>query len=169
MTWSDIWKFLVDNIFAVICFISLFVEIIPVKFDPISTLLRWLNKSVREEIKNMREEVMQNIDSVKEELRQDISILQEKQEAQDDKIAELVKSNEMAEISRIRWEIIEFSNSIDNGQVHIRDEYRHIKDENRRYHDLIDKYDLNNGVIDEEMDKINRHYDQNKDNASIYF
>jgi hypothetical protein len=169
MTWSDVWKFLVDNIFAVICFISLFVEIIPVKFDPISTLLKWLNKSVREEIKNMREEVMQNIDSVKEELRQDISILQEKQEAQDDRIAELVKSNEMAEISRIRWEIIEFSNSIDNGQVHIRDEYRHIKDENRRYHDLIDKYDLNNGVIDEEMDKINRHYDQNKDNASIYF
>jgi len=169
MSWSDIWKFLVDNIFAVICFLSLFIEIIPIKFDPISALIKWLTKSVRQEIQDMRTELMNNINSVKEELRHDISVLQEQQAEQDDKILELVKSIEMGEISRIRWEIIEFSNSIDNGQVHIRDEYRHIKDENRRYHDLIEKYDLNNGVIEEEMDKINKHYDENRDNASIYF
>ena len=54
-------------------------------------------------------------------------------------------------------------------QKHTRDEYRHIKDDNRRYHALISKYQMENGVIDEEMEKINSHYDANKDSTSVYF
>ena len=75
----------------------------------------------------------------------------------------------MAEISRIRWEIIEFSNSIENDQLHVRDEYRHIKDEYKKYELLIKKYNLENGIITEEIEKINKHYDENKNSNSVYF
>ena len=82
---------------------------------------------------------------------------------------ELIYSNEMAEISRIRWTIIEFSNSLANGQLHVRDEYRHIKDEYKKYEGLIEKYDLENGIVTEEIEKINNHYNEFKDTPSVYF
>ena len=44
-----------------------------------------------------------------------------------------------------------------------------LKDDNIRYHTLIEKYELSNGLIDEEMMKINEHYENNKDNTSVYF
>ena len=75
----------------------------------------------------------------------------------------------MAEISRIRWTIIEFSNSISNGQLHVRDEYRHMKDEYKKYENLIDKYNLENGIVTEEIEKITKHYNDNKNTPSVYF
>ena len=82
---------------------------------------------------------------------------------------DLISSTELSEISRIRWNILEFANSIDNDQKHIRDEYRHIKDEAKRYHALIEKYDIDNGIIDEEMEKINKRYEENKSSSAVYF
>lgn len=169
VTASDVFKFCTSHLVEIIAFVSLFVELTPVKFNPISALLGLINKSVREDIALLKEELTENINSVKSELKDDISNLKDQEQLAEEKINELVKASEMAEISRIRWEIIEFSNSIDNAQLHIRDEYRHIIDENEKYHQLIKKYDLSNGLIDEEMEKINKHYNENKNSTSVYF
>lgn len=169
ITLMDVFNFCVKHLIELIAFISIFIEITPIKIKPISFLLNLINKSVREDISKLDTSIKSNIDEVKNEFIKDIKEVKERQNLEEQKIMELIKTNEMNEIARIRWEIIEFSNSINNDQKHVRDEYRHIKDENRRYHELIEKYNMNNGIIDEEMEKINRHYEQHKESANVYF
>jgi hypothetical protein len=117
----------------------------------------------------MKIELNKNINSVKEDLKLEIESIKKEQIQQKESIEDLTKVNELNEISRIRWEIIEFANSIENKQLHIRDEYRHIIDDNKRYHALIEKYELDNGVIDEEYEKIYKHYMENKGANKVYF
>ena len=169
ITLMEVFNFCMKHILEIIAFVSIFVEIAPIKLHPISFILDLINKPVREDIAKLKESITENINEVRKEFKKDLSAVQERQDLEEERICELIKTNEMNEISRIRWEIIEFSNSIANGQKHIRDEYRHIKDENRRYHELIEKYELSNGLIDEEMEKINAHYEFNKKSASVYF
>ena len=94
----------------------------------------------------MKEEFKKEIEDLRKDLTNQIDSLREDQEKEKEAIDELIYSNEMSEISRIRWEIIEFSNSIENGQLHVRDEYRHIRDEHKKYESLIQKYNLENGI-----------------------
>lgn len=54
------------------------------------------------------------------------------------------------EISRIRWEVLDFANSCRNGRRHTKDEFDHIISENDKYHKLLDKYEMENGVFDAE-------------------
>lgn len=176
----DVFNWTTKHLTEIIIFCSIFVEITPIKFNPISLFLEIFFKSIRSDMNNMKNELktdmnnMKNelktdMDNMKNEMKSEIDQIKDKQEKQELVIKELIKSNEMGEISRIRWEIIEFSNSINNKQLHIRDEYRHVKDENKRYHTLIEKYKLENGIIDEEMEKINKHYRENKDKNLVYF
>lgn len=169
ITFMDVLQWCTDNFYKIILVLGIFFEISPIKFNPITWVLNLIYKPIREELKKLKDELNTKIDSVKDDLKTEIDQLKAEQVQNKDTITELIKSNEMSEISRLRWEIIEFSNSIDNNQKHTRDEYRHIKDDNRRYHALIAKYEMQNGVIDEEMEKINSHYDANKDSTSVYF
>lgn len=153
----------------IIAFLGIFVEITPIKFNPISWLTGLLFKPIKKDMSDMKDELNNKIDSVKTDLKVEIDSIKSDQQKYNETINSLIKSNEMTEISRLRWEILEFSNTIDNGQLHTRDEYRHIKDDSKRYHDLIKKYGLDNGVIDEEMEKINAHYEEHKDSTSVYF
>jgi len=169
VTLIEVINFCIKHILEIIAFISIFVEFAPIKLHPISFILDLINKPVREDIAKLKESITENINEVRKDFKKDLNAVQERQELEEERISELIRTNEMNEISRIRWEIIEFSNSITNGQKHIRDEYRHIKDENRRYHELIKKYELSNGLIDEEMEKINAHYESNKKSVNVYF
>lgn len=166
----DVMRFCGKHIIEIFCFLSLFIEISPIKFNPLSWLLNLINKPVREDIAKMREEFMEEIKNVKDELKHDIGDIQESQTLQDEKIAELIKTNEMAEVSNIRWDIIRFSNSIETGIKHNRDEYRHIKDEYAKFKNLLTKYDMSDIAVEEEVEKINKHYNDHKTNTSeIYF
>lgn len=169
ITLMDVLQWFGDNFYKILLGLGIVFEITPIKFNPITWVLNLIYKPIREEIKKLKDELNTKIDSVKEDLKTEIDQLKTEQVQNKETVTELIKSNEMSEISRLRWEIIEFANSIDNNQKHTRDEYRHIKDDNRRYHALIAKYELQNGVIDEEMEKINNHYDTNKDSTSVYF
>lgn len=157
------------HIVQIVLVLSLFFEVSKIKIKPISWLMKLLLKPIREEMDQMKKELNDNIDSVREEMKNEIESIKDRQISESERINSLIETNEMTEISRLRWEIIEFSNSIENGNKHIRDEYRHIKDEAKRYHSLIAKYNLDNGIIEEEMQKINDHYDANKGTASVYF
>ena len=157
------------HIVEIIIFLSIFIEVSKVKFNPISSLIKFIFKPIRTEIEELRKEFKEDIKNLRDDLTNQIDSLREDQEKEKEAIDELIYSNEMAEISRIRWTIIEFSNSLTNGQLHVRDEYRHIKDEYRKYEGLIEKYDLENGIVTEEIEKINKHYEENKDTPSVYF
>lgn len=169
ITVSQVIQWAWDHIWQILVFLGFFIELVPIKINPISFITNILFKPIREEMKAMKTELNNNINSVKTELENKIDKIQKALETEQKTTAELIQSTELAEISRLRWEIIEFANSIDNAQLHVRDEYRHIFDSNRRYHNLIKKYNLENGIVDEEMDKIKNHYDENKDTTSVYF
>lgn len=158
-----------NNFISIIVFLSIFIEISPIQINPISLLSSIIFRPLRDDMKKMKTEINQRIDDIKNELKTDIDSIKEQQEKEKVQIKELIKSSEIAEISRIRWEIIEFSNSLDNDQKHNRDEYRHIIDDRKRYLYLIDKYELTDGLIDEEYEKIKTHYDANKSGSSMYF
>jgi SMC interacting uncharacterized protein involved in chromosome segregation len=157
------------HIVEIIIFLSIFIEVSKIKFSPISSLIKFIFKPIRTEMEELRKEFKQEIKDLKDDITSQIDSLREDQEKEKEAIDELIYSNEMAEISRIRWSIIEFSNSLTNGQLHVRDEYRHMKDEYRKYEGLVEKYDLENGIVTEEIDKINKHYEEFKDTPSVYF
>ena len=134
-------KFLdiLKNITFIVSFVSIFVEITPLKFRPITWLMSRLFKSIRMEIASVKSEINDNLDSKFGELKDEVTELKTRQEEHENKIQEMIHGNEMDTIARIRWEILEFSNSIENGQMHTRDEFLHVKDNFKRYHMLIEK------------------------------
>ena len=169
ITAMDVLKWIWDHIVAIVLILSIFFEISKIKINPISSLMKWLFKPLRKDIDEMKVEINKNIDSVRDEFKMEIESLKTQQQSDANRIDSLIETNEMSEISRLRWEIIQFSNSIENNQKHIRDEYRHIKDDYKRYHSLIEKYNLDNGIIDEEMEKINKRYEANRTSSAVYF
>lgn len=169
ITLIDIVQWCGQHIIELLLCLGIFIEITPIKISPISFIMKLLFKPIRTEMSDMKSELNNNINNLKTELKGDISEIKKEQQSQSNTIAELIKTSEKNEIDRIRWTIIEFARSIDNKQLHRRDEYLCIKDLNVRYHTLIKKYNLTNGMIDDEMEKINEHYTKNKGNESAYF
>ena len=158
-----------NHILELIVFLSIFVEVSKIKIKPLTALMNFVFKPIRKEINDMKEEMKKDMENLENRLSEDIRSLRQDQENEKKAVEELIEANEMSEISRIRWEIIEFANSIDNGQLHVRDEYRHIRDEHKKYETLIAKYNLENGIINEEMEKIENHYEENKNTTTVYF
>ena len=166
---QSILTFMSHHVVEIIILLSLFIEVSKIKVKPLSAIIKFIFKPIRTEIEELRKEFKSDIKDLKDDLTAQIDSLKEDQEKGKEAIDELIYSNEMAEISRIRWSIIEFSNSLTNGQLHVRDEYRHIKDEYDKYEGLVKKHDLKNGIVTEEIEKIIKHYDENKDTSSVYF
>lgn len=168
VTLVDVVNWCGQHILEIFVILSIFIEITPIKINPISLLLNLLFKPIRKDISDMKSVMESNMDTLKSDLQSDIQNVINQQNNELTTIDKVLESQDLAEMSRIRWEIIEFSNSIENGQLHKRDEYRHIKDDNKKYHQLIEQYHLENGIIDEEMENINSHYEQHKDSTQIY-
>lgn len=61
-------------------------------------------------------------------------------------------------IDAIKWEILEFANSCRNNRRHTKEEFDHIIEQNDKYHKLLDKYDMENGVFDAEYAYILKLY-----------
>lgn len=73
-------------------------------------------------------------------------------------VAEIRDSIDDNEIDRIRWEILDFANSCRNGRLHTKDEFIHIIALNAKYHDILKKRNLTNGLIDLEYSYIEELY-----------
>ena len=169
ITFMDILSWIWDHIVLIILVLSVFFEISKIKINPISWITKLLFRPIRKDIDDVKQELKSDISNMEQKLSEEMDSIKAEVSSEHKRIDDLISSTELSEISRIRWNIIEFSNSIENGQKHARDEYRHIKDDAKRYHVLVEKYDLDNGIIDEEMDKINKRYDDNKTSSSVYF
>lgn len=114
---------------------STFFEISPIKFNPITMFLRWLGNKFN--------------GPVLEKLSE--------QDAAMGEIRDVVDDNE---IDRIRWEILDFSNSCRQGKLHTLDEFVHIIELNEKYHKILDRRELTNGRIDLEYRYIVKIYEK---------
>lgn len=124
---------ILGSVTLIIAFLGVFVEITPIKINPISSLLKYcgskLNEDLRKDIKEMKSDI--------------------------EKLDNKVDANE---IDRIRWEILDFSNSCRNKRKHTRDEFLHIIDLNQKYHKIINEKGIENGQIDIEYEFIEKIY-----------
>ena len=124
---------LVHNFVQVFLICSVFIQITPIKWNPITSFIKWLGKTLTKDIQ----------DSVKDIAGQ-VEILQGD-----------VDANEK---DRIRWEILDFANSCRHGREHTHDEYQHISDLHDKYKALLKKTGDKNGVFDTEYAMIDSLY-----------
>lgn len=157
----------IGNIALIALAIGLFIDITPIKINPIQFLVGHLgkcfNSSIEQEITVFKQEVNTKFDQLKQE-----------QLAQRETLDKLVLDQENKEISRLRWEIIDFNNSLKNGTKHSREQYRHIIDDSMKYKRMV--HELGEGEKDESfvevielIEDIQSHYDEKRQDQSALF
>ena len=158
-----------EGVVMVILILGIFIDISPIKINPIKSLFsyigKWFNNSIQKEISGFKEEVNKKFDQ-----------LQKEQLAQRETLDKILSDQDNKEISGIRWEIIDFENSILNGIKHKREEYRHIIDLGSKYQRIIEKSD-NVSVPEDDVRKIKEcvefiesHYEKHRsDQSNIFF
>ena len=70
-------------------------------------------------------------------------------------VSENVDQNE---IDRLRWEILDFSNSCQNGRRHTREEFDHIIRMHEKYEAILKRRNESNGQVDMAYDYIKTLY-----------
>ena len=124
---------LVHNFVQVLLIFSIFIQITPVKWNPVSSFIKWFSKIFTHDL-------TEKIDDMGEQLED---------------IQEDVNANEK---DRIRWEILAFANSCRNGVNHSHDEFKHIADLHDKYIKLLERTGDSNGVFDLEYQWIESLY-----------
>ena len=133
---------LAGNATLLLVVLSAFVEITPIKINPITDFLRWLGNKFNGPVL-------------------------EKLNAQDEAMVEIRDVVDDNEIDRIRWEILDFSNSCRQGKKHTLDEFVHIIELNEKYHKILDRRELTNGRIDLEYSFIVKIYEECQEKDSF--
>lgn len=126
-------EWLSHNIIQIIIIGSIFIQITPIKWNPISSLIKWFGKLLTEDVSNKVEELTETTTNLTKEVTEN-------------------------EKDRIRWEILDFANSCRNGRKHTHDEFKHIITLNDKYKKLLEKTHDKNGVFDAEYDYIKKLY-----------
>ena len=122
--------------------LSIFVEITPIKINPVSTLLKFIGSNI-------------NVD-----LKAEISAVKDTVQKVDNKVDD-------NEIDRIRWEILEFSNSCRSGKRHTKEEFDHVINLNQKYHRILDEREEENGQVDLAFEYIRKIYCKCLENNSF--
>lgn len=113
--------------------VSTVIEITPIKWSPITSILSWLGKKMNSQV----------IEQVK---------------AQEKKIDALDKKIDMNEVDRIRWEILSFANECKNDRKHTKDEFEHVIGLHEKYEEILDNRDMTNGLVTIEFEYIAEIY-----------
>lgn len=158
-----------NDIATVIVIVSIFIDISPIKLNPIKAIFeyfgKWFNNSIQREIAGFKQEVNEKFDQ-----------LQKEQLAQRETLDKILLDQDNKEISKIRWDVIDFENSILNGIKHNREEYRHIIDSANKFQRIVSNSDTIT-VPEEDIRKIKEcaefiesHYEKHrKDQSNIFF
>ena len=126
---------LIHNFVQVFLILSIFIQITPVKWNPISSFIKWLGKLLTHDLNKKIDDIADQV----EDLRGDVD------------------ANEK---DRIRWEILDFANSCRNGRKHSHDEFKHIAELHDKYKVLLERTGDKNGVFDTEYQWIQSVYEE---------
>ena len=129
-----IWEQLKDYA-PLIAILGLFIEITPIKISPLTWIFSWMGKIITKDIG-------QELKGVKNDIKE---------------LGYRVDENE---IDRLRNQILSFSNSCRNGTSHYKDEFQHIIECNKKYHNIIDRLGKTNGILDLEYANIEKKYQE---------
>lgn len=165
----------------VVLVLGIFIDVTPaIKFNPIKAVLSWfgnyLNKSIQTEINGFKDEVNSSLDEFKVEVNEKLDDVKKEQEAQRETLNNLVIDTKSREVSRLKWEIIEFETSIRNGQKHNREQYRHVLDSAEKFERMASSKDDDISIpqvdllaVKESTATIQAHYDEHRTTQDLYF
>lgn len=122
-----------QNIIQIIIIGSIFIQITPIKWNPITSFVTWFGKIITKNILDQIKILEKNVEEIK-------------------------KQADENEKDRIRWEVLDFANSCRNGKKHTRDEFDHIVALNDKYHKLLSRTNDQNGVFTAEYEYIYKLY-----------
>lgn len=126
-------RWLADNWAQVTVVASLIIQISPIKWNPWSSLFKWIAKTI-------------NADVMKE--LQAVKATQERQQHDMDE----------NEKDRIRHEVLSFANECRRHIDHTKDEFDHIIDINGKYEQILKRTNDKNGVFTAEYQFISEIY-----------
>lgn len=160
--------------------LSIFVDLSPIKLNPIKAIIsfigKYFNNAVQGKIDEFEVKVNTKIDNFQSEINVKLDQLQKEQNAQRDTLNKIVKDREAKEISRLKWEVIEFETSIRNSQKHNREQYRHVLDSADTYARMVCNEDRSVSVPQEDLihvkesaANIQDHYDKHRSSQDLYF
>ena len=151
----------------IVLFLSIFIDVTPaIKLNPIKSLFKYLGKAFNSSLEI-------EIGTFKQEVNEKFDELQREQLAQRETLDRIILDNSNKEIGRLRWEIIDFENSIRNGNTYPREKYKRILD-------LLDKYNsimmMDDAPLDdyyrtvqEAGESIRHHYEEYTNNSTLRF
>lgn len=119
----------------IIAIISIFIQIAPIQINPWTWFFSLIGKMMNKDLYNRIEKLQEDIVTIR-------------------------NRNDENEIDRLRYEILSFSNSCQNGRKHSKDEFVHIIKSNEKYHDILNRLDKTNGVLDLEFQNIQKIYQE---------
>jgi hypothetical protein len=155
-----------EKIALIVIAASIFIDLTPaVKWNPIRSIFKYIGEAFNSSIKT-------EIGTFKVEVNEKFNQFQEKQDIQQNALDKLVKEQSHKEVSRLRWEIIDFKNSIVNGVKHSRGQYRHVISSLDTYLNSIEVEDMDNDYYNEVIedgDYIRTHYEKYKDDKSLLY
>lgn len=136
-TTERIINWLYNNIIQIIVISSIFIQITPIKWNPITSFIKWVGKILTQDVNKAIDKINDAIDEMREDIDEN-------------------------EKDRIRWEVLDFANSCRNGRKHSKDEFEHIVTLNDKYTELLKRTGDRNGVFTSEYEYINTLYNERK-------
>ena len=132
--------------------VSVFIQITPIKINPLTWLgkhatltIRWIGKQLNSELYDKIHETQLQLD---EHLKQ-----------ADERFEKEETKRDLERISRIRWEILDFGYSIKTN-TYRREAFDHIFEQYEDYKKLLTKHSKQNGQTDRAMKQINDIYNK---------
>lgn len=126
---------IVHNFAQLFLIFSIFFQISPIKWNPITSFVKWIGKALTSSLDDKIDDIATSVDELREN----------------------VNTNEK---DRIRWEILDFANSCRNGRNHSHDEFKHIVELHDKYKALLEETGDKNGVFDTEYKWIQALYEE---------
>lgn len=156
-----------EKIALIIFIASIFIDLTPaVKWNPIRSILKFIGNAFNSSIKA-------DISVFKSAVDVRLTDIENKQNLQQEALEKLISDHDNKEISRIRWEIIDFKNSIVNGVKHSRGQYRHILAAIDMYLDRMESQDKRDDDYYHEVleagESIRTHYEKFKEDTGILY
>lgn len=160
ITFTQVWGY-VKDVAGMVAVIGVFVEITPIKINPISLICNKLGnafiKDLKKDIKDLKTDIgtlKDNLDDTKKELNNKID---KNKDTEDERY-----------VMQLRGEILNFSNSCIKKELHTKDEFDHIIDTHAEYERIIEEKNLTNGRVDIEFEYIQEIYSELlKENAFL--
>lgn len=145
---------------SVALILSVVFQVSKIPINPWGWLLRKISSAITKEVNEQLKQIEKEKEQDNKEVLDSLTQIRED-------IAEIYKTLDLNKIDNIRGEILNFADSIYNGENHSREQYHRIIEKNGIYHELLEKRNLTNGVLDLAMQTILNSYQEHEENNSF--